>query len=544
MGSLRLSTLALAVLAAGCSFLVNTAEPDQCSTDRDCQAISALRDRVCREGFCVADPSTLSPEAGAGCVTTELCTQANTGEPSVCKTPGGPCTPWQTPECRYFSGAWGDKKALVIGSIAPFTIKQADFRAKVVPYAHRVRRAIDLAVSDFATEMPGGFFFPGTERRPFAVVHCDSALDPATARAALTHLTEVIGVQAIILGADEDLEALSADLTAKQIAVACSDCLGPLPPGPLVWRVSPPLVDEAPMVAWWVEQLEATIKAGPTPPSSLKVAVLLEPERAHEAFVSALTPMLRFNGLGAIANGSSFRIIRSEDARKKPVMHETYADDLAQFAPDIVIVAMGADFPEFYIPRIEAKWPAGKARPRYVTTTLNFEALPFVDVLADDDLRRRISGVRSATTPENQANVEAFELAYQQANTFEIPDGNYSGYDAFYSMAYAVLTTRTQPIVDGPHIAAGFERLHAGTIIDLRPKPIGFAAALLSDPSTTVDLRGLWSNLDWNASRDLHTDSGMYCFERNATGGLVLEPDAGPRRSAATGVVSGSYSCN
>ena len=78
----------------------------------------------------------------------------------------------------------------------------------------------------------------------------------------------------------------------------------------------------------------------------------------------------------------------------------------------------------------------------------------------------------------------------------------------------------------------------------MRQDKIGFGAALLGAASTTIDLRGLWSDLDWNTQRDLHPDVGMYCFERTGNGTLVLKPDAGVRRSAATGAISGEYSCN
>jgi hypothetical protein len=544
MRPLRLSLLALAALAASCSLLVDPSSPEQCSSDRDCATTAALRERVCHEGFCVLSTPSFSPEAGEPCVSTALCTQANTGQPSVCRA-GRPCTPWQTKECPYVTGAWDDPNAVVIGHIAPFTVKQTDGRAQVVPYAHRVRRAIDLALADFSTEQPGGFYFPGAQPRPFAVVHCDSALDAATALVAFDHLT-AIGAQAIIVGADEDLETLTPNLTAAQTAVACSDCVGPLPAGPLVWRVSPPLADEAPMLAWWVEQLEAAIKAGPTPPALVKVALLAEPERAKDQLVAKVSAMLRFNGKSVSENGpGAFLPITTADARRQAIDYQTYIDALTAMAPEIVIVAMGADFPEFYLQGIENQWPAGKPRPHYVLTTTNYEVAPFKSRLGDDDLRRRTSGVRSATSAANEANVEAFSRRYVQSTNGELADGNYSGYEAFYATAYAVLATRTQPLVDGPHIAAGFGRLAAGeTIIDLVPERIGFAAALLGNPSATVNLRGLWSDLDWDAARDFHPDVGMYCFERDGNGSLVLKANAGPVRAATTGVVSGSYACD
>jgi hypothetical protein len=554
MRSLRLVALGVSLIglsAAGCSVLLSTAEPTQCTTTRDCDANPSFRNRVCEEGFCVIPKVPIEPvtnDAGDGCVSSELCTQANSNRASVCKKAGGPCTPWQTEQCPYVSGAWSDPNAIVIGSILPLTARQFNGSLTPVPYMARVRRAIDLGLEELTTELPGGVPFGNGPPRPFAIVHCDSSFDDETARSAFRHLTEVVGVQSMIVGVDADLAAVTPLATTTKTAIACSDCVGPLPAGPLAWRIIPPLTLEAPMAAWRVAQLEAQIKAGPTPPATIKVAVLLEPGRAPEAFTAALQEKLRFNGKTVTENGSSFMIVKPEDPLKTSVFHAKHADTIVAFEPDVIVVAMGSDLPVHYIPLIEAKWPVGRARPHYVTTNLNFEVEPFDKVLtpaADDDLRKRISGTRPGYAQDLQSNITAYELRFKQAYNFQPPDGNHSGYDAFYALAYAVLGSAVQPVHDGPHVSAGFERLRSGTAIDFGPTQIGLAVALLGQPTANIDVRGLWSHLDWNvATRDLQSDVSMYCFQRAPDGSLVAKPDAGPHLQTSTGIVTGAYVCD
>lgn len=547
MPSLRAVAAALCISAAGCSLLLDTAEPVQCATDADCDADPMLRNRVCSQGFCVIptlDPSFVSGDAGDGCVSSELCTRGN-GVKSICKKVGGACVPWETDRCTKISGAWSDPNAIVIGDIQPFTVQEFNGKSRPIPYATRVRTAMDVALADFETESPGGFFFPDGTRRPFAIVHCDSGLSASGANAALKHLTEVVGAQAVIVGADEDLAAITAEATAKQIAIACSDCVGPLPDGPLAWRIIPRLALEAPMAAWRVARLEEEIKAGPTPPSTLKVAVLMTPGRAHEAFVAALDEKLRFNGKTANDNGSSFKIVKTEDPRLVPVDHVKHTETIAAFAPDVIVVVMSGDFPAYYLGSIEQLWTPGTRRPHYITTDLNFNVSTFAGKISSDDVRRRISGTRPGFSPELQANIDSFSVRYRIAANGGKPDYAHSGYDAFYAMAFAILGTRLQPVVDGPHIAASFERLRGGTgPIDFRPANIATATTFLGQASAKLEVRGLWSDLDWNLpSRDMDADVSMYCFELDDDSNLVLNPNAGPLLRTSTGVVEGHYSC-
>ncbi|MBS2014829.1 MAG: hypothetical protein JST00_18210 [Deltaproteobacteria bacterium] len=540
----------VALFAVGCSLLLDTAEATQCATQRDCDSNPSLRNRVCVEGFCVAperETGTTNPDGGEGCESTEKCTLANSNQLSVCPQKGGPCIVWQTEQCRSpINDAAKDPNAIMIGSILPLTIAQPGGKPVLNAYSDRVRRSIDLAVEEFLKELQGGIVFPNGKVRPIAVVHCDSGLTSTGAKLALQHLTQVVGAQALIVDSDEDIAAIANEPALQGKPVACADCLGELPSGTLSWRIVPRLELEAPMVAWRVARLEEQIKALPSPPTDIKVGVLLSQERATAPFFAKLQQLLRFNGnKTTVQNGGLFRIFAPPDPRVQSVPHQQYIDEIAGFAPDILIVAMGGDFTTYYLPGVEAKWTAAR-RPHYVTTDLNFVLEPLSRVIGkNDDLRKRVSGTRPGFAAELQNNIQTYDTAYRLRWDFKDPDGAYSGYDATYALGMAILSTRLQPVIGGAQINAGFERLLSGQTVEFRPTDIPVAAIALGQTNATIDVRGLWSNLAWNiTTHDFDADVSMYCLKRDETGSLIFEPNAGPHLTTATGVVDGVYTCD
>jgi len=242
---------------------------------------------------------------------------------------------------------------------------------------------------------------------------------------------------------------------------------------------------------------------------------------------------------------AAFHVERTEDPRLLNVDHVTHAKAIADFRPDVVVVAMGEDFTTFYASLIEKNWPADKPPPYYVVTELNYDLSTFESVLTADsdgeDLRRRISGTRSGSSPPRDANVDDFERRYSTRYGTDA-SGAWSGYEAMYALIYAIQAASLGGTLDGPRISAGFERLRAGATIDVGPARIGAAFSFLAQPTETINLRGLWSELDWNpVTRDLETDVSMYCFQRQDRK-LVIKADAGPRLSG--GVFTGTYACD
>lgn len=543
---MRISAFVVAALAAGCSLIVNTSDRAQCQTTADCDANPALRNRVCQQGFCALKQPEQGPtenDAGPTCVSTELCTQANSGRASICKRAGvTPCTPLVIDgDCPTITGKWKDPNAIIVGSLLPLTIKLPNKTSPESPYSKRLLRAIDLAAEEIDAAAPSGFQIANAQR-PIAVLHCDSRGDPDHARQMFTHLVEDAGAQAVIVGWDVDLASIAPLATENKTTVICSDCFTPAPPGTTTWKILPTITSDAPLVAWRVADLEDQIKA--QSPGDIRVAVLVDGAPAQRLFAEEVAKKLVFNGVSAAQNGvTKFLPIQTEDPRTHFIDYDAYDQQIADFAPDIVVVAMASDFPTYHLPRIEAKWPAGKPRPFYVVTEISYDAAPFEKASLDDSVIARISGTHPFTSPERANNIQGFSTRYRLSYK-EPPNGNFSGYEAFYATALAIAANGSQPVLDGPRISAGFSSLLGGAPYDLGPGgPLNIALESLAK-GQKIDIRGLYTDLDWDlATREIVTDMGMFCFTRQPGGPLEIHDVPAVRWSATTGQVTGTYAC-
>jgi hypothetical protein len=531
------STALVVLCVGGCSFLVDTSDRAQCSVDADCAANAALAGRVCRGGFCALAPAPASNDGGEACTSTALCTQSH-GTKSVCRQAGKPCVDLLVDGCIELTEGWDDPNAIIVGSLLPLTLVQPNGKAADVKYSMRVLRGIDVAAEELRDALPAGYLIGGAQR-PVSVLHCDSRGDKATATKMLTHLVDVAGAKVVIVGWDEDLEAIAADVKTKQIPIVCSDCLVP-GHDTKPWKILPPITSDVPLVRWHIGQIE-TAKA-----AAIKVAVLSEDFGPQSRFYTELASTLTFNGKSAAANGPTF--FQSEiapDSRFQFPAYDAIAQRIATFEPDVVVVAMASDFPRSYLPLIEEKWPAGKPRPRYVLTQISYDA-PIFDAqlpatAAGDDLRKRIAGTHPYTTPERAANIARYEIAYRK-EWKEPGSGSFSGYEAFYATALSIATASGKPALDAAVFDAGFAKLVSGTTFDVSDVGTFTNTLGLLGQGGSFDVRGLYTDLDWDASREVPSDMGMFCFERPAGGELTLH-DIDVRWSAATGQITGTFAC-
>lgn len=554
---LRSLGLLLGLASASCVLLLDVADAKQCTTDGDCKG--PLAGRVCASGFCVVPTTPVGADGGDGCVSTELCTQANSNQVSVCKTRGTPCVPLENSQCFVpdadaFRKALMDPNAIVLGAIAPFTLKQADNARPKLAYTERMGRAMQLALEEIASAQPTGLLV-GNTRRPLALLMCDSSGEADRAQLAFRHLTEVAGSEALLVLWDEDMAAVSALATEKRVAVACADCLAPLPAGPLAWRIIPTIAPEASMIARFIQDLEPTIRAanGDQP---IRVALLAEQGRIPQAFVEAFLTTAIFNGEGPLhpTNQATFLSIRTEDPRTEAVQVAKWQEDLAKFEPDIVVSSMGPDLPRLYLPSLElAVADAGGRKPYYLVTNLSRDSTDFYYPLlaGNDDLRQRIRGSRPYLTEELAKNVTGYTFRYRTRFNFQQPDGNYGGYDGAFALGLAVIAAATQAsVLDGPHISAGFESLVGGTPFDLGPAGLDNAIVSLVNQAK-LDVRGLYSNLDWDVkTRELTSPVGAWCFQVDGNGGVYVNDQAGLRfdpqatnDAGGVGAFDGTFAC-
>lgn len=543
----RVSASFAFVLAAGCSLIVNTSDRAQCQTTADCEANPSLRGRVCELGFCALKGPSNDPritDAGPGCVSTEKCTQQNSGRASVCRSAGQtPCTPLEIDGvCPSIVGRWQDPHAILVGALLPLTMKlPGPNKFGDHPYSKRVLRAIELAAKELDAAMPQGVFIGG-EWRPIAVLQCDSGGDAETAQKRFEHLTDVAGAEAVITVWEEDVAAIAPLAIQRKTTLVCTDCNYPAPPGTTTWKILPPITADVPLVQWRVAELESQIKAAT--PGDIRVAVLADAASSPRQFAEEMAKTLVFNGVTAAQNGSTrFLVLKTPDPREDFLDYDGYGQQIADFAPHIVIAAVASDLPKYHVPRIEQKWPAGQPRPYYVVTQLSYDATPYEQANLDDAVLARISGTHPFTSPELAANVQGFETRYRLEYK-EPGNGNYGGYDAFYATALAIAANSGQPVLDAARISAGFSSLVSGDTYDLGPGG-GLNIALESlAQGKSVDIRGLYTNLDWDlGTREVVSDMGMFCFARQGNGSIEIRNAPGVRWSAATGQVTGTYAC-
>ncbi|MFO0671069.1 MAG: hypothetical protein U0235_15820 [Polyangiaceae bacterium] len=490
---LRLAGLALAAGLVGCTLLLDTPEPRQCTTTADCESRPALRNRVCAEGFCVNPQTAFTPVAadgGSGCVSTALCTQANSNRPSRCPRTGEPCVPWETPDCPVVAGAWDNPNALVVGVLTPLSVLQHNKSLLKVPYIQRYIRGVNLAMLELNESLGLGLSV-GLDRRPLAVVHCDSWDDPAHADAMFDHLVDTVGAQAVIVTTAEDVarvaEGGAQEDHPRVVGLAGEGARRPA-------RVANAAAHRAGGKARRLAR-RPTGDQDPRRPRPRAVGrhqggELGRRHRYGKAFAESFAASVTFNGKGALANGASFVVVQAENPRDVTVDHIGYAQKIAAEHPHVIVVAMGQDFPTYYVRTIEDEWPVGAPRPYYVLSNLSHEVTPYAPVIGlDDELRKRFSGTRPAISRELQANVDAYVLRYRQEYNNQAPDSNHSGYEAFYALAYAMAAASQQSMMDGPHISTGFESLVAGSLIDVGPGQASTALGLLSAKGS-IDLAG------------------------------------------------------
>ena len=62
---------------------------------------------------------------------------------------------------------------------------------------------------------------------------------------------------------------------------------------------------------------------------------------------------------------------------------------------------------------------------------------------------------------------------------------------------------------------------------------------------SSLNVRGIFTELDWNAQREIPADMGMFCFDRKPGAALTVHDVESVRLSATTGqvTVTGTYAC-
>ncbi|MDB4997865.1 MAG: Branched-chain amino acid transporter, amino acid-binding protein [Myxococcaceae bacterium] len=542
---------ALLLGTAGCSLLLSVASPDQCKTDADCEASPALRTLVCKEGICTKRETSSVPVAvdgGAPCTSTDICSTQNSGNPVVCRSPK--CVALTNPACNKVIGEWKDPNALFVGVMGLLTTRQLD--RSVVPSAagKEIFQSIELAYEEVTSSLAAGIL-PGTGR-PLVLVECDTANDyRRQAKEDFAHLVDVVGVKTVIVASDADVAAIAPEAAAKNVAIVCASCIGaPLAgePSSLVWRVLSPLADQARLTAFLVGMTEKGIHQT-TPGSTLRVAMLQQEAVQAQDYVDALLSTgsrpeseLKFNGMSYAAQNANFHLTKTPDPTRGFVDHAAVAQEIVDFHPDIILVAVSDDFQKFYVPLIESQWTATWGttypKPYYLATTFSFTPGLYYSLIHGGgknnvDLERRIIGTNYKY--DEKAPLNAAFAAHYQAKWGNAPDfAGGAGYDAMWATTYALLVanrlafeTRSTSAFDGAQVSLGFQKLVSGPLISVGRDDFPTGSDRVN-ANQSINLEGVKSNFDWDlTTHTIHAPLATHCL-RGPANAFVVDSNAGP----------------
>lgn len=555
MSSLLRAAVAVAAVVgstlAGCS----TTSADQCTTgasgDSDCEGVLgvAVGAAFCDNGTCrlKATPPTALTDGGVSsnpdggkdakpppCVSTEKCTEANGGRPSVCARPGvSECLALETDSCKVAPGdGWKDAaNAIYVGVLLSKT-----FDGSPNLYDETNEKIMQLAESEWRTQ--SAQFTVGDAHHPIVGVYCDTQGLPDLTKTVFDHLTLNLKAPVVIGGGPDSVTpildvAKERDTFLYLSEYGCDDLLLGGQVNGRCYTSGPPTDYSFPMVQERVKLLEAKIRADRALAAGTKIKVALLASRtnagpSNTAYIDRVRKELKFNDAFAADQPDFYKEVGPVEAGGETDYLAT-AKVLTTFAPDIIVTFEARAFHFYYMPMVEASWPSGP-RPYYVTTeSAAFTRRYQVSVGGNEELRHRVSGVWFPTIPEIVPVYDDLSLRYAAAYPPETdPGGISSGLDAFYASAYGIAAALTSVTVSadlkGGDVGRAMKRLVGGEMVT-QLKPVSIPAALDQLKSgKSIDLVGSLNLLDWDpVSGTATTDAGLYCVYREPDQKLLVD---------------------
>jgi hypothetical protein len=382
------------------------------------------------------------------------------------------------------------------------------------------------------------------------VILCDDSRDP---RAEARHLVDV-GVSAVV-GFHRSEEAI--DLATSYFVPNHVVVVSTLNQSPLVTKVP-----QAERLVWrttvesgaWAEPL-AQIVSGVAEPAARaqsrgrKVRVALvrgSPTRAHNlawlSLATALRERLHLNGSSAVEDADDFReVFTSKDTGDTEGVDAQYTvDQLLEAPPDIVV--LGNEVFGAVASSLDARWPAGLTRPRYVATGGNVDAAMLRYFGSDPDRRHRFLATELAS--RSKANV----LLVTRYNEFFEPRITPTfalgpSYDAFYLLAYAAYAAGAGAR-DGVQLARAIPRLlPPGRAVDVGPSGVFDVVRALANGGT-VDLNGAGSSLDLDPETgETRADWDVLCVGVDESGAATSLVPSGLAYHAGARALEGRMNC-
>lgn len=544
-------TAGIGLVATSCSFLFEL-DANQCSVDEDCQKFGGELPE-CAAGLCIAKSDsggnggtstagtagTPPADAGAGgvgetgCKSNQECLEG-TFELKVCIE--GECVGLITDECPLVIGEenLAAEAPIIFGA---YTLANAAERSVA-------SRNIDLAVSEFTTEvigLPGG---PNNTPRTLAFVVCNSSfpgVPPGTIEPfepSLAHLIDTLHVPGILSGLSaKDMHAVFSqrlqDAGTFVISPYEQDSeLAKLSDGGRLWHLLGATEDLAPTYGPLLKRTEtylrdtAFLNLGED--DKLRVAIVTARIARETDVRDALLELPEL----ADFNVKPFAL-DSALLTESPNTAEV-ALGLLEYAPNIIVALAGSEFIEDIFPALEAgdSWGApgtptyNQSRPMYLLGAAMAPQTWFLYSNKDPEdggygtLLNRMVGV-TYESAEDTALLDLYTNRLTGENQ-DLPDpsvltGSENVYDAAYLLIYAAAAAGEVPELNGTEMSRGMRKLLDGEPYNVGPQHISPVLNTLQTGGD-VGLRLTLGEPDWNEARGTRQGRGsVYCFNDNET---------------------------
>ncbi|MFO0667804.1 MAG: hypothetical protein U0174_27875 [Polyangiaceae bacterium] len=548
-----LGLFGLSLHCGGPSWDFDFTSVSQCSTNQECEVILGTEPGLARCGGGICQAYLPSPSGGTPplrtCETTLQCNEEHAGRGDwACPYPKARgCVQLSNDVCtvsRNWDRMVGGAPPVFVGAVLALDRRRGDGLPFPSPYDEDEMRGMSLAFEEWETQA-GGILMAGQAKpQPIVVVTCNSKNDGRRIGRALDHL-EYIGAASVVFSDEDDAKVARLRLANRKLTAICTGC-DPMglegTTDPKVFYPTRPHYGAtvAPLVGEWLKETEGRVRSsgGPANGPNLRVLYLAPQTLVGTVQATSIAGGLSMNGAPATAQPADYKRI---DVPVTTPDLDILASSVAAFQPDVILTATGPESLKDYVSRIELAWHDGVPRPRYMLVSDAFaKNVIGVTVQGNEDLRRRVTGFRTASAPENDTVlagfIERFKIRYGQEPL------SASAYEASYLLGHAMVAMTNTRSFSGPLSAEALSRAFADVTDPASPRiietdPLGILDGtnfLRSAPQKPIRLRGAYSDFGWDTSRRAITvDAVLYCPVVNDQGAIELRTAMRYRREAA-----------
>jgi ABC-type branched-subunit amino acid transport system substrate-binding protein len=521
-----------AAFAAGCS-LVGNFSTERCSNDGDC-ANKRLAGYVCRSGNCEPGGSPVNDAGDEGdgakpsdCTTNDECSRRAADVPTACVQ--GACVTVEVPgACTLLAkDRFRQPNGILLGAFVEGNPSSAVGTINV-----------DLALSEINNA--GGVPTPEGPRY-VSVVACTKE-KPDLVKSAAAHLIDDLRVPAIFGQVESaELKELVPKARASNVLVVATLAndaslrTGVSDDG-LLWYATDDIARLAASYGPLLARMETAIRAS-NGDKDVKIALLETDSFETKALASALldSATIKVNGRTLRDNRDGAPKLLTHVTqipslyRSPSADYQSYAEEVTQAQPDIVIGANGDELVLKLLPAIEQAWGGGP-RPRYVASPLSRYNLQLYKVIQNDlspppRVVVRFFGLDFSGDAEVYRDYDDRLASYLSTTPDRPREGFNLLYDTTYLVTYAARAALKEGGLDGRRMANGMKRLvqgdpgYVGTrTVAGRPAYTEIMSGLAQ--SATFTLRGTTGAFAIDpATRDRRQpNASVYCARTSVTG--------------------------